>query len=69
MGRILGFPLLPLGGLPLEGCPHGDFPLTKQPLLDFLGKEVLWKGDEVRTEGGMTIEGQKNKKTGLGHEF
>ena len=62
MGRILGFPLLPLGGLPLEGCPCGDFPLTKHPPLDFFGKEVLWKGDEVRTEGGMTIEGAKEQE-------
>ena len=59
MGRILGFPLLPFGGLPLGEHPHDDFPLTKQPPLDFLGKEVLWKGDEVRTEGEMTIEGAR----------
>ena len=41
VGRILEFPLLPLGDLPLGECPHDDFPLTKQPPLDFLGKEVL----------------------------
>ena len=62
MRRILGFPLLPLGGLPLGECPRDDFPLTKQPPLDFLEKEVLWKGDEIRTEGGMTIEGTKEQE-------
>ena len=61
MGRILGFPLLTLGGLHLGECPHDDFPLTKRPPLDFLGKEVLWKGDELRT-GGMTIEGAKEQE-------
>ena len=62
MGRILGFPLLPLGGLPLGEHPCDDFPLTKWPPLDFLGKKVLWKGDEVRTEEGMTIEGAKEQE-------
>ena len=62
MGRILGFPLLPLGDILLGECPHDDFTLTKQPPLNFLGKEVLWKGDEVRTEGGMTIEGAKEQE-------
>ena len=62
MGRILGFPLLPLGGLPLGECPHDDFPLTGWPPLDFLGKEVLQEGDEIRTEGGMTIEGAKEQE-------
>ena len=62
MGRILGFPLLPLGGLPLGEHLHDDFPLTKRPPLDFLGKEVLWKGGEIRTVGGMTIEGPKEQE-------
>ena len=49
-------------GLPLGEHPHDDFPLTKWPPLDFLGKEVLWKGDEVRLEGGMTIKGAKEQE-------
>ena len=62
MGRILEFLLLPLGDLPLGEHPHDDFPLTKQPPLDFLAKEVLWKGDEVRLEEGMAIEGAKEQE-------
>ena len=62
MGRILEFPFLPIGDLPLEESPHDDFPLTKRPPLDFLGKEVLWKGDEVRLEEGMSIEGAKKQE-------
>ena len=62
MERILGFPLLPLGGLPLEGHPCDDFPLAKQPPLDLFEGKVLWKGDKVRVEEGVTIEGAKEQE-------
>ena len=38
------------------------FPWPNDPPLDLFEGEVLWKGDKVRVEEGVTIEGAKEQE-------